>query len=382
MPNEQYYLIGFITSALVVLGFRICLNRHWELTSKTPPTFMRSGGVLIFVGYFVALLMIWLIGGFSTLSEETKSEIFMITRGGLFFGFIGVFNDFSRFSYFRLLRQLRFHIFIQLIFAFAWALTVKISIKSLTVLFVGVIIFPSWISALITGIWVVLIVHFLKWSESRNGLGVGIASIASLVSFITILLLGTITDTPVVSAALVGSAIAGAILGFLYSQNHIFMGSGGAYFIGFIITSVGMIGLIKSVTAAALILSYFILVVPIIDMPMSILRKILLAFWKRLRQLKVDSINLDKLRFDNIFMTCLGSLSKVFKNEQSDVNYRMLQANLSQRLSILLINSLILLIGSIVLAFLGRFIAIAYLVVSILLLYYTVLEIKKHPRKN
>ena len=143
-----------------------------------------------------------------------------------------------------------------------------------------------------------------------------------------------------------------------------------------------MIGLIKSVTAAALILSYFILVVPIIDMPMSILRKILLAFWKRLRQLKVDSINLDKLIFDNIFMTCLGSLSKVFKNEQSDVNYRMLQANLSQRLSILLINSLILLIGSIVLAFLGRFIAIAYLVVSILLLYYTVLEIKKHPRKN
>jgi len=79
------------------------------------------------------------------------------------------------------------------------------------------------------------------------------------------------------AAALIALALAGANLGFLrYNANpaKIFMGDGGAYFIGFTLAGVGVIGLMKDATFTAVLLPYLILAVPLTDMVFVILGRL------------------------------------------------------------------------------------------------------------
>jgi UDP-GlcNAc:undecaprenyl-phosphate/decaprenyl-phosphate GlcNAc-1-phosphate transferase len=154
------------------------------------------------------------------------------------------------------------------------------------------------------------------------------------------------------AAALIAAALAGGALGFLrynFNPAQIFMGDGGAYFIGFTLAGVGVIGLVKSVTTVAVVLPYLILAVPILDM---------------------SAVILDRLR----------SGKSPFVADKRHLHHRLLQAGLSHRLTVLFIYSLTLWVGSIALAVSGMPSGIAYALGATALLSYTSWQVRKQAR--
>jgi UDP-GlcNAc:undecaprenyl-phosphate GlcNAc-1-phosphate transferase len=154
------------------------------------------------------------------------------------------------------------------------------------------------------------------------------------------------------AAALIAAALAGGDLGFLrynFNPAQIFMGDGGAYFMGFTLAGVGVIGLIKSVTTAAVLLPYLILAVPILDMSAVILNR-------------------------------LFSGKSPFIADKRHLHHRLLNAGLSHRLTVLFIYALTFWVGSLALAVSGMPSGLAYALGATLLLTYTSWKVRKHAR--
>jgi len=128
------------------------------------------------------------------------------------------------------------------------------------------------------------------------------------------------------SAALISAALAGSALGFLrYNFNPaiIFMGDGGAYFMGFTLAGVGAIGLVKIATMAtvaftAVLLPFVVLAVPILDMSVVIISRI-------------------------------SQRKSPFIADKRHLHHRLIQAGISHRLTVLFIYTLTLWVGSIAL---------------------------------
>lgn len=100
------------------------------------------------------------------------------------------------------------------------------------------------------------------------------------------------------------------------------MGDGGAYFMGFTLAGIGVIGLVKSVTTVAVLLPFLILAVPILD---------------------TSTVVLDRL--------CRGK--SPFAADKRHLHHRLLQAGLSQRAIALFIYVMTLWVGSLAMAFAG-----------------------------
>src|SRR5256712_11407677 len=75
---------------------------------------------------------------------------------------------------------------------------------------------------------------------------------------------------------LVASGMAGVSLGFLwfnFPPARIYLGDGGAYFLGFQIGLLALIGSHKGPIVAALVAPLFVLALPIVDMLLAIMRR-------------------------------------------------------------------------------------------------------------
>jgi UDP-GlcNAc:undecaprenyl-phosphate GlcNAc-1-phosphate transferase len=108
-----------------------------------------------------------------------------------------------------------------------------------------------------------------------DGLAAGVSGIASFSLFAVAYLM--VPDIPIVFAVLY-AALAGAIMGFLpynYNPAKIFIGSTGAYFIGFVLAVISIEGATKAYTALTMIVSLIALGLPIFDTLFAILRRVL-----------------------------------------------------------------------------------------------------------
>lgn len=338
MPFQLYHLIAFSIAVVVVL-LTTPVVRALGLSSGLfdPPgdrkvhdkPMVRLGGVSIFLGVLVALLTVWGMGGFGTLPPDKEYEIWGVTIGGLAFFLIGLADDF--FSLSPLLRLL-----LQAIVAAAtwW---VGVHIDFLTIPFGGLVQLPEWLSLPITVIWLVGMANAINWIDGLDGLAAGVSGIAAVVMLIVSLFMDQS------AAALIAAALAGGTLGFLrynFNPAQIFMGDGGAYFLGFTLAGVGVIGLVKSVTTVAVVLPYIILAVPILDM---------------------SAVILDRLR----------NGKSPFAADKRHLHHRLLKAGLSHRLAVLFIYALTLWVGSLALAFSGFPSGVTYAIAATALLSYT-----------
>lgn len=347
MPPLLYHLVAFLVSALVVLwstpivrkiglkSGRVDLPGERKVHQRP---MVRLGGVSIFAGTVIALLIVWWMGGFGFLPSNKEYEVWGVTLGGLAFFLIGLTDDlFGLSPLTRLLMQ-------TIVAGLAWNAGVQIDF--LTIPFDGLVSLPEWLSLPITIIWLVGMANAINWIDGLDGLAAGVSGIAAVV----MLLVSLFMNQP--AAALIAAALAGGTLGFLrynFNPAQIFMGDGGAYFIGFTLAGVGVIGLVKSVTTAAVVLPYLILAVPILDM---------------------SAVILDRLR----------NGKSPFVADKRHLHHRLLQAGLSQRLAVLFIYSLTVWVGSLALAFAGIPSGIAYAIGGTLLLSYAGWKVKKHAR--
>jgi UDP-GlcNAc:undecaprenyl-phosphate GlcNAc-1-phosphate transferase len=317
MLYKLYHVLAFLVSALLVIwstplvkrmGFKLGVvdKPGGRKIHKRP--MVRLGGVSIFAGTILALLTVWCTGGFAGLSPDKEYEIWGVTLGGLAFFLIGFADDlFTLPALTRLVMQLA-------VAGMAWQAGVQI--KFLTIPFLGLVSLQPWTSLLITVVWLVGMANAINMIDGLDGLAAGVSGIAAVVMMIVCLFM----NQP--AAALIAAALAGGALGFLrynFNPAQIFMGDGGAYFMGFTLAGVGVIGLVKGVTTVAVLLPYLILAVPILD---------------------ISAVVVDRLSRGR----------SPFAADKRHLHHRLLQAGLSQRLAVLFIYSLTLWVGSLAMA--------------------------------
>jgi UDP-GlcNAc:undecaprenyl-phosphate GlcNAc-1-phosphate transferase len=136
----------------------------------------------------------------------------------------------------------------------------------------GIIYVPPVFSVIVTVIWIVGITNALNFIDGLDGLAAGVSLVSAISLFIISLMRNDYT-----TAALL-AAIAGAIIGFLPRNFHpakVFMGSSGAYFLGFVIAVISLTGSIKAYTAISLVLPILILGLPIFDTIFAIIRRLI-----------------------------------------------------------------------------------------------------------
>ncbi|MBS1706332.1 MAG: undecaprenyl/decaprenyl-phosphate alpha-N-acetylglucosaminyl 1-phosphate transferase [Armatimonadetes bacterium] len=130
----------------------------------------------------------------------------------------------------------------------------------------------GWIAIPLTAFYIFIVTKTMDTIDGLDGLTAGIASISAA----TLSVIGTMSGQPRV--ALVAAAVAGASIGFLkhnYNPARIFMGTGGAQFLGFMLACMSIVGAMKTAAALAILVPIFVFGVPIFDAGFVILRRLL-----------------------------------------------------------------------------------------------------------
>ena len=134
------------------------------------------------------------------------------------------------------------------------------------------IVFPWWLSGILTVLWVVFITNAVNFIDGLDGLAAGVSAIMS-VSLVFIA-----TRAGEYSVAVMGTALMGACFGFLpfnFNPARIFMGDTGSTFIGFMLASLSIQGAFKSYAVISFAVPLLILGLPLFDAMFAMIRRIL-----------------------------------------------------------------------------------------------------------
>ena len=221
---------------------------------------VRIGGLSIALGFFITNLMAIYFGIFEV---EALNKVYIIIISSFCFFNLGFVEDIFRIS---MISRLAFQI---LFSCLVWGAGFQIKMIDLSLLITdsSLIVFPNIVSLFITVIWIVGITNSFNWIDGLDGLSSGLAAI-SVLSFSILLLL--INDA---SISMLMASILGSCLGFLYFNFYpakIFMGDGGSYLIGFLISLFAIYLHNAFLSVGFKQISFFwqclVLFVPIVDM--------------------------------------------------------------------------------------------------------------------
>lgn len=227
------------------------LHRH-----PTP----RLGGVALLVPFLlaIALSLVLLPPGEATRPDALELQrLSGVILGSLFIFLVGLYDDRRELSPWpQLVAQ---------ILAAALAVTSGVLIAEVGNPFGENFRFPAWFAILFTLFWIVGMMNTVNWLDGLDGLAVGVTVIASAVLFLHSLRLGQ------ASVSLLPLALAGSALGFLpynFYPARLFLGSSGAYFLGYALGTLSIVGGAKVATAL------LVLGLPILDVAWQILYRL------------------------------------------------------------------------------------------------------------
>jgi len=132
---------------------------------------------------------------------------------------------------------------------------------------------PLWVSCIITIIWIVGITNTINLIDGLDGLAAGITFIASMsVAY-------TAYYKQMSETLIIVLAIAGSTLAFLVYNSYpakIFMGDAGSMLLGYLMSSVSLIGIAPSKSAMlfSTIVPVLVLALPIFDTAFAIVRRV------------------------------------------------------------------------------------------------------------
>lgn len=133
--------------------------------------------------------------------------------------------------------------------------------------------FNTVFTYIITVGWIVGITNAINLIDGLDGLSSGI----SLVSCISLILIFTMSGSPLLATILI-TALAGAIFGFLpfnFNPAKTFVGDTGSNFLGFSLAVISILGVAKTYTALVLVAPIIVLGLPIFDTLFAIVRRII-----------------------------------------------------------------------------------------------------------
>ena len=238
-------------------------DRHVHST-PTP----RFGGVAIYAGFIIAVLVVLLVNK----DVSHREQIIGVLLGGTLVAIVGVLDD--KFDLSPILQVLG------IVAGTVVLIHYGIKIRHITSPFDA----PKllWLNALvipITIIWVFGVTKTIDLIDGMDGLASGVCSIVAT----TLLIMGILAKVKepwlagsFQNVAILAGALLGASLGFLrhnYPPAKIFMGTVGSQFMGFVLASLSIIGAFKVATIVAFAVPLFALGVPIFDAAFVVVRR-------------------------------------------------------------------------------------------------------------
>ncbi len=251
--------IGFVFSLLLTIFWTkkgtawglLDLPRERRVHSSPRPY---TGGLAIFTSFSLTL---FLTGGYSFPYLGT------ILGGGLIIFLLGLVDDKYDLSSGRKL-------LIQILVATLIAAS-GIRIAYLTNPF-GEMVALGWLSYPLTILWLVTTINIINLIDGLDGLAAGVSAIAG----VSLLIIGLSLRQS--AAVFLCAILIGVLLGFLpfnFYPARVFMGNSGAYFLGYLLGVISVMGALKLPTVLALAIPVFAMGIPFLDT--------LWAVWRRWR---------------------------------------------------------------------------------------------------
>lgn len=284
----------------------------------------RMGGIAICIGFFTSLLGIEYLhpGYFSKLPTEWQGIIY----GGIFIFIVGLVDDLVNLRpKVKLLGQ---------IMAASIAFYFGVKLSFITNPFGGMLLFPIWLSYLLTIFWLVAITNTINLIDGLDGLAGGV----SIISGITLFMIAVERGQSL--SALVAIALVGGTIGFLrynFNPAQIFMGDCGSLFLGFMLGALSLTGVMKVAATVAVFLPILILGIPIFDTAFAIVRRLL-------------------------------NRKPIFQADNGHLHHRLLRIGLSQRRAVMLIYGFSGLLGGVALYLVNYPQANVFIIVSAMLI--------------
>lgn len=147
----------------------------------------------------------------------------------------------------------------------------RIQIQGFDVPFAPGYIHLAWMAIPLTAIYIFVVTKTMDTIDGIDGLTAGIATIAAA----TLSLIAIYEGQGRVG--ILAAGICGAALGFLrhnYNPAKIFMGTGGAYVLGFTLACLSVVGTLKTAAAAAIFMPLLIFGLPIVDAVVVVIKRI------------------------------------------------------------------------------------------------------------
>lgn len=223
----------------------------------TVPT-PRLGGLAIFLGFMAGLLYM----------VEINSRMFGVLVGAAIIVTLGFFDDIKPLP-------AKFKFIIQVIAA---AIAIHSGVRILSVsnplnFIIGgeYIQFGIW-SYPLTLIWIVGVTNAINLIDGLDGLAAGVSTISAATLFVAALSTGQ--PFPAFLAAL----LAASTLGFLpynFNPAKIFMGDTGALFLGYMLSTISVMGVLKGAAALSILVPIFAIGLPIFDTLFAMVRRTL-----------------------------------------------------------------------------------------------------------
>lgn len=250
----------------------------------------RWGGLAIALSFFLTLFLIYIFSPkFNTLLSykhklysgkeligilSLQKQFFGILFGSIFILILGMWDDKSGIS-----AKVKFPL--QMIAAYI-AMDYGVRLSGFSFPWTkGYVEFPLIASQIITVFWLTGFMNTINLVDGLDGLAAGICAIASGTFLIVAMLQGQtqvlLFSKQLKLSGVLSAALCGSCLGFLWFNFYparIFMGDGGALFLGFMLASITVIGTLKTTAFFSLIIPIVVVALPVLDVAISIIRRI------------------------------------------------------------------------------------------------------------
>lgn len=229
---------------------------------------VRLGGTNIFLGIILTIALNYLVYNFVPPYLEPTEQFNLIIFGSIFMFLIGLADDLKGLSpWSRLVGQ-------TILASILWFK--GLSIKELDFSIIGfnnlIINLNGFLSYGFTIIWLVGITNAFNWIDGLDGLAIGITAIAS---FCYLIIFFKISNLLLIAFTAI---IIGTCIGFIKNNFYpakIFMGDGGAYFLGFLLGSIAIYKINPISNASIFLPAVLILLLPLLDMSFVIFKRLL-----------------------------------------------------------------------------------------------------------
>jgi UDP-GlcNAc:undecaprenyl-phosphate GlcNAc-1-phosphate transferase len=267
-----FSLLAFLVLAIFSYGMTLWIIRRathrWAMDNpdvarkqhRTPVP--RLGGIPLFCGF----LVLWL--GIGWLGERPPDlDWWAVLAGSAWFFGVGLVDDFRPLgAKLKLLGQMVGAVLVYLLGMNISAITYPVGGFSLGV---------ASLSLVLTVFWLIAVPNLINLIDGADGLAAGLG----LFLLATVGYLGWLGGRADVALAAFG--VAGALLGFLcfnFPPARIFLGDGGAYFLGFLVAVLSLKSEQKGSVAGVLFVVVIALGLPIMDTVLALIRRAIRGF--------------------------------------------------------------------------------------------------------